>query len=262
MKLVIDNKSKLEVFVAIFQLLKNWNSGIRIQFSEDGLYIQTMDKSHICLSDININSEWFSKYETTENVSICVDSMHFSILMNYALKNDCLELIYTEDDCDKLFVNCLSGPTNGNEKSSFDHFFELSLIDIEQDSFNIPNIEYDVEFTIDSKKIIDSLTDLNTFGSDLNIKCFENVIEMNASSETTKLKIDIPIDDLKEYAVTEEDDNMDVNFSLSHLSKMCTSIKLSQNIEIGISKECPMVLIYNLGNESNVRFYIAPKVSD
>ena len=63
MRLTIENKSKLEVFVAIFQLLKNWSSHINMNFEEDKLYIQSMDKTHICLADIEIKNNWFSFYD-------------------------------------------------------------------------------------------------------------------------------------------------------------------------------------------------------
>ena len=46
MRLIIENKSKLETFVGIFQLLKNWSSHINMQFEKDKLYIQSIDKSH------------------------------------------------------------------------------------------------------------------------------------------------------------------------------------------------------------------------
>jgi hypothetical protein len=49
---------------------------------------------------------------------IFVDSTQFAILMNYALKNVSVEIIYDEDvDADKLYINFLSGKSKG-----FDHF--------------------------------------------------------------------------------------------------------------------------------------------
>ena len=255
MLLTIDNKNKLEIFVSVFQLLKNWGSGIKMQFDTDKLYIQTMDKSHICLADINIKANWFSKYEANKSTNIYVDSNNFAILMNYAVKNDILELNYKDDCPDKIFINCLNGQNNND---TYDHFFELNLIEMTNDCLDIPNVDYDVEFNIDSKKFIDSLTDLNTFGPDLNIKCLESLIELNTNSETTLLKIAIPIDDLNEYATTEEE--LDMNISLSHITKMCTSNKLSKNIEVRLSNEYPMMMVYNLGDDSNVCFFIAPKI--
>jgi proliferating cell nuclear antigen PCNA len=259
MRLTIENKSKLEVFVGIFQLLKNWSSHINMHFENDKLYIQSMDKSHVCLADIEIKDKWFSVFDCSKNNKISVDSTHFAILMNYALKHDKLELKYEdENDVDKLYINFLNGKEN---KGAFDHFFELNLIDVDEDNLVIPEVDYDVEFTIDTKKLVEVLSELNTFGQDLNIKCSESVVELNANGDTTKLKVNIPVDDLDEYAIA-EGDAIDISFSLSHLCKMCLSMKMSSRINVAISGEYPMSLIYNLGDESKVSFFIAPKVSD
>jgi proliferating cell nuclear antigen len=259
MHLTIENKSKLEVFVAIFQLLKNWSSHINMHFENDKLYIQSMDKSHICLADIEIKNNWFSVFDCSKNNKISVDSTHFAILMNYALKHDKLELKYEdENDVDKLYINFLNGKEN---KGSFDHFFELNLIDVDEDNLGIPEVDYDVEFTIEAKKLVEVLSELNTFGQDLNIKCSESVVELNANGDTTKLKVNIPVDDLDEYAIAEGED-IDISFSLSHLCKMCLSMKMSSTINVAISGEYPMSLMYNLGDESKVSFFIAPKISD
>ena len=259
MRLTIENKSKLEVFVSIFQLLKNWNTHVSMHFEPGRLYIQSMDKSHICLADIEIKQNWFSSYEILENRHIAVDTTHFAILMNYALKNDSLELKFEDEfNPDKLYVNFLNSKEN---KDAFDHFFELNLVDVEEEGLGIPSVEYDVEFTIESKKFVDVLSELNTFGQNLSIKCNETIIELNSNSDTTKLKINIPVDDLDEYAISEEEE-ISVAFSLNHLCKMCTSNKLSQKINVSLSNEYPMLLVYNLGDDSKVTFYIAPKISD
>jgi proliferating cell nuclear antigen len=259
MRLTIENKSKQEVFVAIFQLLKNWSSHINMHFEKDRLYIQSMDKSHVCLADIEIKSKWFSEYDCINNNKVSVDSNHFAILMNYALKHDSIELKFEDEvDPDKLYINFLNGK---EKKGAFDHFFELNLIEVEEDGLGIPDVEYDVDFIIESKKLAEVLSELNTFGQDLNIVCNEEKVELNASSESAKLKVNIPIDDLNEYAIAEGDE-LDISFSLSHLCKMCCSMKLGATIDVSLSGEYPMSLKYNLGDDSKVVFFVAPKVKD
>jgi proliferating cell nuclear antigen len=259
MRLLINDKGKQEVFVAIFQLLKNWSSYINIHFEKDGLYFQSMDKSHICLADIQIKDKWFSEYEAGLNNKISIDSTHFAVLMNFALKNDTIEMKFEdESNPDKLFVNFLN---NKEKKGSFDHFFEINLIDVDEDNLGIPEVDYDVEFSIDSKKLIEVLSELNTFGSDLNIVCSEEIVELNSKGDSTKLKVDIPIDDLNEYAIS-EGEKINISFSLTHICKMCSSTKISPNINVCISAEYPMVFKYDLGEESRVSFFVAPKVVD
>lgn len=256
MHLSIENKSKLEIFVALFQLLKNWGSAITIYFETDKLYIQTMDNSHIGLADIEIKDKWFSTFECTDSIKISINSTQFAILINYALKHDKLEL-KCDNNSDKLFINFL----NETNKGSFDHFFELNLIDLETENIEIPSVDYDVDFTIETKKFIDLLSELNTFGSELNINCSENSFEMNTIGDATKLKINIPVNDLNEYAIT-ENGKLDLSFSLNHVCKLCVSSKLSNEINVSISNNYPMSINYNLGDDSKIFFYIAPKIED
>jgi proliferating cell nuclear antigen len=253
MQLCIENKTKLEIFVALFQLLKNWGSAITIYFESEKLYIQAMDNSHICLADIKITNKWFSTYECTSDIKISINSTQFAVLINYALKHNKLEL-KCDNDSDKLFINFSS-------KDTFDHFFELNLIDIETENIEIPNVDYDVDFTIETKKFIDLLSELNTFGTELNIHCSENVFELSTIGDTTKLKINIPVNDLNEYAIT-ENGNLDLSFSLNHVCKLCVSPKLTSEINVSISNNYPMSINYNLGDDSKIFFYIAPKLMD
>jgi proliferating cell nuclear antigen len=230
-----------------------------MHFEKDRLYIQSMDKSHVCLADIEIQSKWFSQYECSTNNKVSVDSSHFSILMNYALKHDSIELKFEDEaEPDNLYVNFLNGKEN---KGSFDHFFELNLIEVEEDGLGIPEVEYDVDFTIESKKLTELLSELNTFGQDLNIICNEEKVELNASGDSAKLKVNIPIDDLNEYAIAEGEE-LNVSFSLSHLCKMCCSMKLGLTIDVSLSSEYPMSFKYNLGDDSKVIFFIAPKITN
>lgn len=261
MILTIENKGKMEMFVAIFQLLKNWGSYLNLHFETEQLYIQTMDKSHICLSNITIKDKWFTSYliNPSKETNISIDSNNFAIMMIYALKHNKMEIkIEDEVDPDKLFINLSN---NKDTKDKFDHFFELNLLDIEAETLGIPDVEYDVDFTIDAKKFNELITELMVFGSNLNIICSENVLEFNASGDAGKLKVNVPIDDLNEYAIS-EGEILDISYSLSHVGKMCLSTKLGTNISLSISSEFPMAIKYDLGDDSSVAFYIAPKIAD
>lgn len=278
MHLSIENKSKMEMFVALFQLLKNWGSYLNLHFKNTHLYIQSMDKSHICLSSITISSQWFSFYEILNTTNISLDATNFATMMNYALKHNKMDIKFdNEHDPDKLFIN-LSSSSNSDTSLSlntetkkskktkelpnkFDHFFELNLIDVEQDTLGIPDVDYDVEITMKSDNFVELINELMVFGTNLNIICSEDLLEFNASGDTGKLKVNIPIDDLNEYAIS-EGETLDISYSLNHIGKMCLSSKLGQYVCLSISAEYPMAIKYDLGDNSSVAFYIAPKIAD
>ena len=130
MRLSIENKSKMEMFVALFQLLKNWGSYLNLHFEKTRLYIQSMDKSHVCLSSITISSHWFSSYQIEETTNISLDSTNFAIMMSYALKHNKMEINFatdrdlTPDELDNLEGNLtlqINEPTNeDNEDETYE----------------------------------------------------------------------------------------------------------------------------------------------
>jgi proliferating cell nuclear antigen len=286
MQLTIENKNKMEMFVALFQLLKNWGSHLNLHFEKTHLYIQSMDKSHICLSSITIKDKWFSSYSVDDITNISLDTNNFATMMNYALKHSKMEIKFEDEvDPDKLFIN-LSSSNSSNSiskdvievidpvdakkikkikkkevQNKFDHFFELGLIDVEQDILGIPDVEYDVDLIMKSDNFSELMSELMVFGSNLNIVCSEDILEFNASGDTGKLKVNIPIDDLNEYAIS-EGETLDISYSLNHIGKMCLSNKLGQYVSLSISSEYPMAMKYDLGDDSTVAFYIAPKIAD
>uniref|UniRef100_A0A6C0I9E8 Proliferating cell nuclear antigen PCNA N-terminal domain-containing protein n=1 Tax=viral metagenome TaxID=1070528 RepID=A0A6C0I9E8_9ZZZZ len=261
MKLTIENKAKLEMFVALFQLLKNWGSYLSLQFNNEELYIQSMDKSHICLSSIVIKAAWFSEYVVDSPTNIAVDAANFATMMNYAVKHNHMEM--KVDDIsgpDKLCINLLNN-TEAKVKDNFDHFFELLLMDVEHETLMIPDVDYDVEFTMDSKKFGELISELMVFGQNLNIVCTEDLLELNSNGDAGKLKVNVPIDSLNEFAIS-EGEKLDISYSLTHIGKMCLSSKLGNEISLGISAEYPMALKYSLGEGSTVSFFVAPKIVD
>jgi proliferating cell nuclear antigen PCNA len=198
-------------------------------------------------------------------------------MMSYALKHSKMEIKFDDAEApDIIFINlsndssacaAISEPTKAKSKkgkepqNKFDHFFELGLIDVEQDTLGIPEVDYDVEFCMKSDNFMELINELMVFGTNLNIMCSEEVLEFNASGDTGKLKVNIPIDDLNEYAIA-EGETLDISYSLNHIGKMCLSNKLGQHVSLSISAEYPMAIKYDLGDDSSVAFYIAPKIAD
>ena len=77
MKLTIKDHNKVAKFSSIFQHLKQVVDCIAIHFSVDGMYIQGMDSTQICLFECKLTNDWFDEYEFTQNVDaprVCVNT--------------------------------------------------------------------------------------------------------------------------------------------------------------------------------------------
>ena len=258
MKIQISDKKKKETFVSLFHVLKNCSSLISATFETDYIHIQGMDKSHVCLFDIKINKKWFSEYTIEKVTRISFDSNVFHSIIS--TKSDNQDLIFkTDSNEETLHIHFVSPEI---KKGDFKKYFKMPLAEYDYEELNIPIVEYDAEFILSSKQISEIFTQLNNFGDDIIIKCSdENDISLSTIGVTGEMRVDIPIDDLTSYSIV-EDEEITLTYSLTYINKMCITNKLSTEIEFSLSDKCPMKILYNLGDDSSLMFFIAPKMNN
>lgn len=51
-----------------------------------------------------------------------------------------------------------------------------------------------------------------------------------------------------------------LTFSLKYLVNFCKASSLSASVKLSLSNEVPLLVEYDLGSNSSLRFYLAPKV--
>ena len=256
---VISDKKKKDAFISIFNLLKSASSLMNLTINKQTFHIQGMDKSHVCLFDLKLYYEWFDYYEVNKKYELCFDANIFYSMIN--IKNEEQALVFILED---EYSETLSIEFKNNEKSKksdFNKFFKLPLVDYEYEEVNVPTTDYDAEFSLSAKKVTDMLSQLHNFGDDLNILCSSDYVDFKTSGNSVEMRVNIPVDDMTSYAIVEDED-INLNYSLIYISKMCLTNKLSNDIEFSLSNECPMKINYDLGNDSSLVFYIAPKLSD
>lgn len=257
MNITIAEKRKKELFISIFQLLKNSTTNVNATFNKDAMFIQGMDKSHVCLFDLELDKEWFSEYIVDEQTNICFDANIFYSMIS--TKSEEQKLVIKQISDDVLSIDFI----NIGKKSEYDKYFTIPLIEYEYDKMNIPDIEYDAEFSLTSKKITDMFGQLSNFGNDLNIKCFDDFVDFSTKDTSGEMRVNIPLDEMTSYSYSViKGDEIILNYSLIYISKMCITNKLSTDIEFYLSNDCPMKIRYDLQDYSSLLFYIAPKVSD
>ena len=259
MKIQITDKKQKEIFISLFQLLKNCSSHVNINCYNENLHIQGMDKSHICLFEVKIDKNWFTSYSIKQKTQLCFDSSVFHSIISTKSDNQDLIIQMEDKNPDILFIQFLS--QNKNSKGDFKKSFKIPLIEYEYEELTIPTVDYDAEFSLSSKQINDVLSELSNFGIDVLIKCTESEINLNTNGVTGEMNVEIPIEDLNIYSIVEGEE-IKLTYSLSYIYKMCISNKLSTNIDFSLSNDCPMKIYYHLGDNSSLVFFIAPKMND
>jgi len=261
----INDKKKKEMFVSLIQLLKNCSSSIHMRFETTRLHIQGMDKSHICLFDVVLRKDWFSTYETTDSpIEICVDTSVFYAIISIKTEQSVIVMRMTDKNADVLYVQFQLEDATNIKKS-----VKMPLMVYDYEELSIPTVEYDADFSLPSKQFAEMFAQLGDFGNNMRLVCTEKNISMKTVGSDSELTIDIPMELLTSYGII-QGETISLVYSLEHINKMCITSKLSNEIEIYISNERPMKILYSLSADSNddnspgdyVTFYIAPRFDD
>ena len=137
---------KSDVFTQLFQYLKAFTDVIVVQLLEDRLYVQGMDNAHVSLFEINLSSEWFESYHVQKNESMGINTTILSRILSTREQNQNVYLNKTDEDL-------LSIIFDSDDKNEFKKEYMMPLIDVDHEIMNITGNEYNLEMTMDSKKI-------------------------------------------------------------------------------------------------------------
>jgi proliferating cell nuclear antigen len=258
---VISDKKKKDLFISIFSLLKSASSQINLTVNKESFHIQGMEKSHVCMFDLKLSSEWFNYFKVDTKYNLCFDTNMFYSMMSIKSEEQAFVFMLDDEKSESLSIELKNSPLFKSDKSEFNKFFKLPLNEYEYEEMIVPNVDYDVEFVLSAKKVTDTLSQLHNFGDDLNIFCSSDYVDFKTSSNSVEMRVNINVDNMTSYAIVENEE-INLNYSLVYISKMCISNKLSNDIEFCLSNEYPMKINYDLGHNSSLIFYIAPKLAD
>ena len=256
MEIIISNPVKAELFTSIFQNIKIFTDHISIVCKTTGFFFQSMDNARVCIIELEIPSTWFDTYSIPVDVVIGINSNILFKILNAREKTQNIRILYNHDNSDTLFINFTS-----EDKRIFDKQFEMPLIELEIDQMEIPAIDYITEFSVPSCVFSGLINQFKMIGDTLHINCSEEKIVLSSNSvECGKMSVEMNIDDLSSFSINEGEE-LEISYSLSYLHNICF-FKISKEMEIKISDNYPLSIIYDLQNEAILKFYLAPKIND
>ena len=247
MKLTLKDPVKVTKFSAIFQHLKQLVDNIAIYFSVDGLYIQGMDSTQICLFECKLTSGWFDEYEFTQNVDarrVCVNTTILYKVINAIDEKHMIEISYSGHP------DLLNIKFGDPAEHIFNKCFEISLVDLDIELMTIPRKEAHVDLTIDTLTFSKLISQLLIFSNVLTLHFTDEDIKFRAEGTEGAMNSKIDLEEVKEYAIG-ENTTLSQSYSLTYINMMCSFGKLNKSIIMGFSENMPMSLIYDLDNCAN-----------
>jgi proliferating cell nuclear antigen PCNA len=227
-------------FRTLIKCLKDILTETTIVFNSKGMSITTMDKLKKSLVDVFLPSENFDSYDcNTEFIKFGIDVFQLHQCINSIEQDDTLSL-----SCNNGIVHHLTIKFE-NSKRSKTH--TLKLIEPEVDTYDVPDVDYDVIARIPSIDIKKSLKSLHD--DVVEITSLQESITINTSGTYTSTSTELKGIDFKKLS----HERVQNCYSLKALNSFIKCTALSEVCEIHLSAELPLMVKYNVETMGTVR---------
>jgi len=267
MRFTISKKEKVKQLNDIIKKMQKVCPEVNFVFDIDGLYAQGMDSSHVIIFELKLKKEWFDFYECSQPSVMGVNCTVLSKVHSCLVEGQHIRWSYYHDSSDDLIVYF--------EGSGFDKEFEIKLMDIDSEQLTIPELEYDVDITLNSQDWSKIMTQMNNFGEKTQIilgSDEEQNIFIKTNGDMGKMQVKIPQDQLQKFAI-EDKVKIEIEFSTKFLLVMSEFSSLNSESHLHFSKDFPMKMLLSLDHwidedddddtiNSYIKFYLAPCIGD
>ena len=239
----------IELISSIFSFIQLISESINIRLEEDGIHMCVMDSTHVSLVTCFIPREIFSTYNVDTTTVRGLNLNHINKVLSQVKITDELIMIFHDDTLDITVIN-----------SNHEKFYEVKMIDYEEDEMQVEDEEDISILTFNSKYFGDLMRDLSSIGETLRVKILgeKKKISLKSSGEMTELKIVLKEGEIKYENLKDTSQE----YSLKHFMTFVRSCSMSSRIEMRIKEDVPLRLSFPILQEGYIRYYLAPKMDE
>ncbi len=238
----------------LIESLKEVLSDINISFDSNGMKIMTMDNSRVALVYVRLQKDNFEAFHCDQSFFIGVNMIYFFKLLKTVGNNDVLTLFINKNNTEELGIRI-----ENKEKNTVMESY-LKTLDIEEEKFVIPDIEYDSVISMPSADLLKYIRDLSVISNAVSISSTESkfVLESVGDFATQRIIIGEAQNGL---IFSKKNQSISETFDLKYLNSFTKSTNLCSTVEIFLKSSFPLIIEYNVANLGKLQFCLAPKIS-
>lgn len=235
--------SDTNIFKSSFGAISSIVSIVEMELDSDGIRINAIDSSHITFVHLELEESVFDIYECDKAQRICFDIVEFLTYLKRAGKDTLLEIRVDENH---IIVH-IEGNTNKT--------FKLKLLDIENNTPPMPEIDYPVTINIPTKTFKDSISDIHAFTEKVKISNDNNVLKFTALGDFA----DVEVEWEHNQTITTSAES---NYTLDKIKEMMKADKFSRECAISYGNDMPLMLELSSTPEEKLSFLLAPRIEE
>lgn len=215
-----------------------------LNISSNGIDVKVIDPSQIAMGILNIPKTMFEEYNLEDNKDLVagINFLELAKLMKRARSDDIIEL-----NIDKKVEIAFEGKTTRT--------YELGILET-----SVPSREPKIE-TVDTIRIAGNLfaehvKDIEMVSSKITIEINEKGLLLSAEGDVSKVKVEIPNENLIEKDVKED---AKATFSIEYLKNLIAAVDADTIVSLRLKTNSPVVIEYTIGDGS-IKYYLAPRI--
>jgi proliferating cell nuclear antigen len=162
--------------------------------NEEGIVLQAMDNSHVALVSVKFSAPAFKRYRCDRPMPLGVNLTSLTKVLKCA-KDDDICTLKAADEADVLnlvYEAKSTSPLTRRTITRFSHHlsdsdriaeYDMKLMDIDADTLNIPETEYDARVTLPSAEFTRIVRDLSQLGESVRIEVSKEGVRFASDGE-------------------------------------------------------------------------------
>lgn len=229
-----------------FEVLKDILNDVNVNFTPEGVNITALDNAKVALVNMNLQASNFEEYECRDSVTAGINISNFFKILKIITTSDVL----TIDINDKEHMNIIVENDAKNSVSKF----ELSLLWINDDTLEIPDIEPSCTTIMPSVDFQRICRDMGNIGNYVSIFRNKNILNISCNGDFAKQTTSIDTEQ------NDFDNAIGNKYSLKFINlftkatNMCSNMKIRQ---IFPTDKMPIIFVYDVANLGQIEFLLA-----
>jgi len=256
----------VQLLRAVAESIVGLTRELNLAFSADGVYAQAMDASHVSLVELRLDASKFDHYVCDPGKTVTV-GINLALLIN-ALKccrgDDALTLRHGGDGS-KQSRDVLDVVCEGAARTSH---FALPLLDLEEEVFGIPEVDYSAVVEMDAALFVHTCKEIKDFGDALAIRVDKAGVALRAESDvagSAHLAFApggaAGADD--DVQILKCADALEASYALRYMCLFGKGVALAPRVRLSFHPDTPLRIGIPLAQGlGTLQFYLAPKMDE
>ena len=247
--------SEATLFKKAIDAIKEFLPMTEMNVSSDGLRINGMDTSHICFIDFFLSAEECDSISCPDPISLGISTGIITKVLSAATTGSDSITLSVSEESDKLGLS-VKNDTTGRRAE-----FELPLMDLNENSIQIPEMDYTANVKAKTSDIASLAKDVGLFGDVAELKLNADGFHISVTSENGSANV--TLDNTDDREMTLEEEEVTVKYSIKYVQNILRGgASLSSTADLSFEDGKPLRAIFRFGKNSHFTAYLAPRIED